>query len=293
MTYTVRRNEEMSLKLMYITNRSEVALVAEKYGVDRIWIDLETIGKEERQKGMNTVKSQHTVDDIKKIKPLLATSELLVRVNPWNENSKKEINEVIIAGADIIMLPMWKSASEVAKFLSVVDGRCKTTLLLETKEAVECLDEVLDNGGMDEIHIGLNDLHISYGMSFMFELLADGTVECLTHKIREKSIPYGFGGIAKFGDGLLPAEKVIMEHYRLGSTRAILSRTFCDNAAIESIEEIDRVFNLNMKALREYEQIVSEKTQEDLIRNRNEVVNCVAEIVQIMKSKGKRINDYQ
>ena len=32
----------MALKLMYITNNSDVALIAEKYGVDRIWIDLET-----------------------------------------------------------------------------------------------------------------------------------------------------------------------------------------------------------------------------------------------------------
>ena len=30
------------------------------------------------------------------------------------------------------------------------------------------LDEVLRMGGFDEIHIGLNDLHLSYGMSFMF-----------------------------------------------------------------------------------------------------------------------------
>ena len=72
----------MCLTLMYITNNPEVALIAEKYGVDRIWIDLETLGKEERQKGMNTVKSRHSVDDIRKIKPLLTKAELLVRVNP-------------------------------------------------------------------------------------------------------------------------------------------------------------------------------------------------------------------
>jgi len=35
---------------MYITNEPDVALIAEKYGVNRIWIDLETLGKEERQK---------------------------------------------------------------------------------------------------------------------------------------------------------------------------------------------------------------------------------------------------
>ena len=162
----------MALKLMYITNNSDVALIAEKYGVDRIWIDLETLGKEERQHNMNTVKSKHSIEDIKRIKPLLTKSDMLVRINPWNDNSEKEINDVIAAGADMIMLPMWKSATEVSNFLKVVDSRCKTTLLLETKEAAECLDEVLANGGMDEIHIGLNDLHLSYGMTFMFELLA-------------------------------------------------------------------------------------------------------------------------
>ena len=273
----------MALKLMYITNRPDVALIAEKYGVDRIWIDLETLGKEERQKGMNTVKSNHTVDDVRRIKPLLSTSEMLVRVNPWNENSEKEIEEVVTAGADIIMLPMWKSAAEVTKFLSVVDGRCKTTLLLETKEAAECLDEVLENGGMDEIHIGLNDLHLSYGMTFMFELLANGTVEMLCGKIREKGLPYGFGGIARLGTGDLPAEKVIMEHYRLGSTRAILSRSFCDVFKMSDVGEIEKVFEENMKALRAYEDKVSNMT--DFRENQEEVIRDVARIVEMKKGK--------
>jgi hypothetical protein len=68
------------------------------------------------------------------------------------------------------------------------------------------VDDVLAMGGFDEIHIGLNDLHLSYGMSFMFELLADGTVEGLCRKFQSAGIPYGFGGIAKLGDGLLITE---------------------------------------------------------------------------------------
>ena len=55
----------MSLKLMYITNDLPVALIAQKYGVDRVWIDLETLGKEERQKNRDSVKSHHTVEDIR------------------------------------------------------------------------------------------------------------------------------------------------------------------------------------------------------------------------------------
>jgi len=159
-----------------------------------------------------------------------------------------------------------------------VNGRCKTTLLLETKEAVECVDEVLKRR-FDEIHIGLNDLSLSYGLTFMFELLSNGTVEMLCKKFKKAGIPYGFGGIARLGDGLLPAEKIIMEHYRLGSTRVILSRTFCDQARIQSIEEIDCVFRENMENLRDYEQSMADVTQEEFVRNKAEISRAVEDIV--------------
>lgn len=109
-------------------------------------------------------------------------------------------------------------------------------MLLETKEAVDIIDETLNLPEIDEVHIGLNDLHLSYGMTFMFELLVNGTVEDLCNKMREKNIFYGFGGIAKLGEGLLPAEYVIAEHYRLHSQAAILSRSFYD-----SVDETDYI----------------------------------------------------
>lgn len=273
----------MPLKLMYITNDAEVALIAEKYGVERIWIDLETLGKKERQKDRDTVKSNHQVDDIKKIKPMLTNAEMLVRVNPWNDGSAEEIKAVIAAGADIIMLPYWKMYEEVQKFINTVSGRCKTILLLETREAVECIDKVLNQGGFNEIHIGLNDLHSSYHMTFMFEPLANGMVESLCQKFKAAGIPYGFGGIAKVGEGLLPAENIIMEHYRLGSTRAILSRTFCDNAKIETIEEIDRVFSENMERLRKYEMSMMNVSQGDFMKNKENVAKVVEEVVANIK----------
>ena len=250
-------------------------------------MDLETLGKEKRQQGLNSVKSQHTVDDIRAIKPLLSTSEMLVRVNSWYEGSPAEIDAVIDAGADIIMLPYWKTTAEVAAFTKAVGNRCKTTLLLETKEAVDCIDEVIKSGGFDEIHIGLNDLPLSYGMTFMFELLADGTVEKLCQKFKAAGIPYGFGGIAKLGCGLLPAEKVIMEHYRLGSTRAILSRSFCDCATISDIAEIDSVFSENMKTLREFESSLADATPAVFAQNKAEVAKAVSEIADCIRQARK------
>jgi len=276
----------MGLKLMYITNNPQVAVIAQKYGVDRVWVDLETLGKEERQGHIDSVKSHHSIEDIEKIVPFLNKSEMLVRVNPLNAGSEKEINAVIAAGANLIMLPMWKSVEDVQKFLDIVNKRCKTVLLLETKEAVECLDAVLALGGIDEIHIGLNDLHLSYKLDFMFELLANGTVESICKRISKSQIPYGFGGIARLGCGELPAEKIIQEHYRLGSTRAILSRSFCNAQQYSTIEEIDDVFAQNMKMLRDYEMQLDKQSQEDFERNRQSVVKIVRRITE-MKAGAK------
>lgn len=275
----------MTLKLMYVTNSPMVAQIAQKYGVDRIWIDLETIGKQERQGHINSVKSNHSISDIKNIKPILSSSEMLVRINPLYENSKKEIDEVINAGADLIMLPMWKTVSEVKNFLNMVNGRVKTVLLLETKEAVECLDEILNLGGFDEIHIGLNDLHLSYHLTFMFELLKNGIVEGICEKIKKKNIPYGFGGIAGIGQGVLHAEKIIAEHYRLGSTRAILSRSFCNTELIKDKEQINSIFRDRLYELREYEKFVEKQDSQFYLKNKEEIYIDVNKIVENIKMR--------
>ncbi len=275
----------MPLKLMYITNNPKVASIAEMAGVDQIFVDLEYLGKAERQKGMNTVKSNHTVDDVRTISKILKTSELLVRINPWSENSIEEIEAVISAGADRIMLPMWKNMDEINSFFKVVNRRVGTTLLLETKEAVECIDEVLNHPLIDEIHIGLNDLHLSYGLTFMFELLANGLVENLCQKFKSKDIKYGFGGIARIGEGILPAERIVMEHYRLGSTRAILSRSFCNAEEIKDCELIEEIFSSGMNRLREYESTLSSKINIDFMNNKRDVEVCVSQIVGKIKEK--------
>lgn len=249
----------MALKLMYITNRPEIAQIAETAGVDRIFVDLEYIGKADRQGGMDTVQSHHTLDDVKRISEAITTAELLVRVNPIHDatneyvSSEEEIGTAIDNGADIVMLPYFKTVDEVKRFLSAVNGRAKTMLLLETPEAVDIVDDLLCLEGIDSIHIGLNDLSLGYGKKFMFELLTDGTVERLCIKFREKNIPYGFGGIASLGKGIIPAEMIIKEHYRLGSTCAILSRSFCNISLITDKEEIKSIFDEGLKEIRAFE----------------------------------------
>ena len=277
--------EIMPLTLMYITNRPKIAEIAQRAGVDRVWVDMEYLGKEERQAGMNTVKSHHTIDDIKKLRPVIKKSELLVRVNPIHRGSKAEINDTVAAGADIIMLPMFKTPDEVSQFFELVNERARTILLVETAEAVENIEEILKISGNSEIHIGLNDLHLAYHKTFMFELLSDGTVEKLCALFNKHNVKYGFGGIARIGYGDLPAEMIITEHYRLGSSMAILSRGFCNANLTPNVKDIENIFIQGVIDIRKKEQEISNYSDKAFYDNKKQVETCVAKIVDRMKKK--------
>lgn len=268
---------KIMLNLMYITNRPEIAEILQRSGVDRVFIDLETIGKAERQGGMDTVQSKHSISDISLVRPHF-NREILVRSNPIHKNSKDEINAIIENGADVVMLPFFKSVNEAAKFIDIVGGRAKINLLVETVKAVEHIDAILELDGIDEIHVGLNDLHLDYGMKFMFELLTNGTVEEISKKVLNKNIKFGFGGIARLGEGAIPAERIIKEHYRIGSSIAILSRSFCNVDKIKELEKIEETFVNGIKQIR----ILEKEAQNHLAYFRNnqmEVIEAVEKIV--------------
>ena len=70
---------------------------------------------------------------------------------------------------------------------------------------------------------------------------------------KDKNIPYGFGGIAALGKGMLPAECIIKEHYRLGSSIVILSRSFLNTDKVTDMDYIEEYFNTEVKKIRDYE----------------------------------------
>jgi len=273
------------LKLMYITNQPEIARIAEECSVDRIFVDLETLGKEERQAGMNTVKSRHTFEDVSAIRQVIRKAELLVRVNPLHQHSQSEIDEVINRGADIVMLPMFRSAADARTFVGMVNGRAKAMLLLENKDAEAAIDEILTVPGIDEIHIGLNDLHLSHGMDFMFQPLANGQVDRLAEKIKAAGIPFGFGGIARLDEGMLPARFIIAEHHRLGSEMVILSRSFYDTWLKQETEEIRQVFQYGVREIREFEERLEKKDAAYFQHNHEVVAATVAKIAESIREK--------
>ena len=272
------------LNLMYITKRPEIARIAEEVGVDWIFVDMEFIGKDARQGGLDTVQNHHTVGDVRNVKAAVTKAKVLVRVNPIHEamvdypSSEDEINATIEAGADIVMLPFFKTIAEVERFIRIVDGRAKTCLLVETPEAALLLDDILNVDGIDMIHLGLNDLHLALGMKFMFELLSDGTVDRLASKIKAKGIPFGFGGVATLTGGAMPGSMVIKEHYRLGSSMVIVSRSFCNTDKITDLEEVRHIFQTGIADIRRLEE-EAEKAATYFSNNRRAVINSVKDII--------------
>lgn len=269
----------------FITNSVPLAKFAVENGADRIFVDLEVLGKDERQGHLDTVMSDHSVADVAAVRKVVPAGKLLVRINPIHEHTRDEIEQVIEAGADIIMLPMFRTPAEVEQFVAAVNGRVKTMLLVETIGAMDSLHECVTVPGVDEVHIGLNDLHLELRNRFMFELLANGLVDGMASVLNTAGIPFGIGGVARVGEGMLPAEMILAEHVRLGSTAAILSRTFHRRA--ETVDDIRAQMDFagEVTKLRQaYESHLS-LSREALLRAHHEVTDIVKNISSSIAAK--------
>lgn len=261
------------MKYICITNSPEKAVSIENSRVDYIMVDLEINGKVDRQGHLNTLISNHSLADVYRIKRTLNNTKLLVRVNPIFDGSKDEIDKVINNGADALMLPMFYSEKEVQNFIDLVDGRAEVWLLFETPSSIVKCDRILSLNGIDRVHLGLNDLHISMKLSFMFELLSCGLVDYFCQKCVDKGMKYGFGGIAPLGRGAIDSSFIASEHIRLGSSSVILSRDFHnDDKLIHNFED-------SVEKLKSHFSYLSSLQYQDLINNQREFVKLVNNLV--------------
>lgn len=267
-----------AIQFLFITNSPELASFAVASGVDRIFLDLEILGKQARQGHLDALISRHDVADLALLRPVVPPGRLLVRVNPVHEGTDAEIDRVIRDGADTVMLPMFHGPAEVERFCHGVSGRARTCLLVETVGAMRTLADCIRVPGVDEVHIGLNDLHLELGLRFMFEPLADGLVDGMVKVLRVAGVPFGIGGLARAGEGLLPAELLLGEHARLGSSGSILSRTFHRQA--RTVDEIraQMDFPAEVAKLRRAHAAFATASPDELDANHDEVTRRVRAI---------------
>lgn len=273
------------MQFLLIVDDPEIANFVSQNGVDRVFVDLEQHGKKERQGHLSTWISAQTLDDVPKIREAAPDCHLLVRINPLHADTKSEIDAVIAGGADSIMLPMFHTVGEVAKFVELVDGRALPLPLIETADALAAVPDLIDSVPLSEVYIGLNDLHLDLGMSFIFEPLSEGLLDEPCANLRDKGIEFGIGGIARASEGIVSPEFLLGEHVRLGSTRAILSRTFHRNA--KTLDEIcaNMDFAEEVARLRNIYRQFQEADSETLENNRIATNNKIRDVVRLVKAK--------
>ena len=216
------------MKLSLITEDEAFAVEAEQAGIDRIMIDLERDGKGERQAGRGLFLSSHRIESVARVKGALQKAPLVVRINPLGCRSRGEIDALVDGGADFIMLPYFSGLADVRVFLGLVRRRTGVILLVETRSAAGQLRALAAEPGVDEVHIGLNDLSISLGQDNLFEPICDGMIDEMAAVLRDARMPFGFGGIGRLSGRGLPVhpEHMLAEQVRLGATRGWLGRTF-------------------------------------------------------------------
>ncbi len=123
--------------------------------------------------------------------------------------------------------------------------------------------------------MGLNDLHLSLGLRFMFEPLAQGLVDQVAGAARARGLRFGFGGIARLDEGLLPGRQVLGEHLRVGSSAVILSRTF-------HRADSDAVFEQAVAALRQAEGELAGRDEDRVRRDARDTAAAIRSIADAM-----------
>jgi hypothetical protein len=214
--------------LTLFTNDPSLAARADGAGINRIGVDIERIGKYDRQGHLTTWISNHDESDLTGIRDVLRQASLFTRCNLIHDRSAEEIDRLLERGVKVLMLPYFKTVNEAEQFIRLVDDRAHVVLLLETMEAVTVLPELCRLPEIVEIHVGLNDLRLSLGWPSHFHVLVSEYLERICEKILDSGHRLGIGGLGRAGDNNLPipSNLVIAQIPRLGGTAALVSRAF-------------------------------------------------------------------
>lgn len=255
--------------------------------VDRVmpFVDLEQMGKAERQGHLDSWKSSQNPDDVTRIREATPEARLVVRINPLHAGTRDEIDDVVARGADFVMLPMFRTIDELGAFYEILADRAEALPLFETADSVAAIPKMLDVLPIRQLHIGLNDLHLDLGQDFVFQPIAEGLLEAPAAALRAKDVSFGIGGLARSLEGIVSPEFLLGEHVRLGSTSTILSRTFHRSAGSMTELSADMDFATEVDKLKSIYLGFRAMSAEQLEQNRLMTANRIRDVVQLIRRK--------
>ena len=244
----MQRKRPLVIELLSITTDPDYARRLWAHPGNTVFVDLEIEGKRERQSARDTVINVHSIDDAARLAGLPERGPLLVRTNPPGRGAEVEARELVALGVDRIMLPMFRTRDEVEGAVAAVKDAAagarppRLSLLAETEDAVDGLEAIIGDlpDWVDHVHIGLNDLSLQRSSGFLFEPVATGEIAALARRVQGLGRRFGFGGVGMPGQGVVPAEQILGEHVRVGSSCVILSRAFHREVAPDNPESLEQ-----------------------------------------------------
>lgn len=206
-------------------------------GVAGIVVDWESIGKAERQFGVDTQINSDTVADLLAVRAVSGAT-LVCRLNRVGPQTTAEVESAIAAGADELLVPMVREPAEVETVLANAAGRCRVGYLVETNEAIARIDTFADLP-VSRVYLGLVDLSIERRSPNIFTSLVDGTVDRVRDSVRA---PFGFGGLTLPESGSpIPCRLLIAEMARIGCDFSFLRRSFLADTRDRDLGEAVRL----------------------------------------------------
>ena len=239
-----RYDAEHFVLTMLFSPDPALARRADAAGVDRIGLDLEVIGKAERQQGLGTFVSQHHEEGLAAMREAVRDAELFCRVNSIHAGSKAEIDRILGYGVDVLMLPYFTTPDEVKAFVDFVGGRARAVVLLEHRLAAERVEEIVRVPGIDNVHVGLTDLALSLKARNRFGLWTTPLLDRVAEAVHGEGLRLCVGGIGRALDESqpIPTDLVYGQFPRLNATGALVSRAFFGKPGEDTdvVEEIRR-----------------------------------------------------
>jgi hypothetical protein len=227
------------LELVVFEHEIERAVVLHEAGLRSFMVDHENRGKERRQFGADT---EINAAPFSAIGPLARLGGVCVhcRIDAWSEGGENDVEVAVAEGAARIYLPMVVGRAEVEAFLRKVDGRAEAAILIETREAVENIDEFADLP-LDAVFVGLNDLAISRGEKFIFSSIRHGVVDRVRAALPE--VKLGFAGVTCVDKGHpIPCRLLMSELAALEADFSFMRRSFRADIVGRSVpEELSRI----------------------------------------------------
>jgi len=216
---------------------------ADEAGIDRIGLDLEVIGKAERQKNLATWVSEHDESQLPALREMIRRGKLFCRTNPIHAGSKDEIERLIDHGVEVLMLPFFKTVEEPQRFVDIVAGRATTVLLVEHCEAAAKIEDLVGISGVDEIHAGLTDLSLSLNVANRFSLMTSPLLAHMAEVVHGAGMRFAVGGIGRAMDDSqpIPTDLIYSQYPRLGATGALISRAFFGGGGPDSIDVVAEI----------------------------------------------------